>query len=188
MSQPAWICRIADPKGKEMTLTRLSVAAALAILAPVVGGCAARSQLSTSAGAVSQPTSSMLGRWENVELLDAGTRVDVEFRGVTRRGRVQAVTADLLTLDVGDASGPVAVPRTEVRRIWERRSGNPKWAALGALIGGVVGYVAGGLIVGDSDAVHPGVRYHHVFLGPIGAAGGALAGVVSRPVLIYRAP
>ncbi len=129
------------------------------VAGPAFGQTVARSD--TTASAARQPVRA-LSRWENVGALASGARLRVQLVDGTRMsGTLVSVSSDQLAIQPDGGGASVAWRRIQVTRVEQRRGPRVRsGAGWGALVGGLVGAIALGLIK-PADAVTAGVGFYH---------------------------
>ena len=139
-----------------------------------------------SSCAIAQPSR---GTWTNVTQLASGTDVRVSVSGIMWRGRLQSVTADSMTLNVG--RGQEMLPRAEVSRVEYRRAGHRGRHALIGLGIGAAGGLGIGAAVDSGNHTNFFPNFGKAALTPLGAIVGTVAGAAIPAGgwrEIYRAP
>jgi hypothetical protein len=122
--------------------------------------------------------------WEHVEKLKSGTPVLISlWSGRLVSGSVEAVGPDTVRIDTADPEVGVGslidFARTDIRRIVRIRRPNlpdpQRWMAMGALIGGGVGFTSGAIY----DATH-----HENYNWIKGGLGGAALGFLGSAAVL----
>jgi hypothetical protein len=119
------------------------------------------------------------GRWENVQKLKPGQKVQVmELGAIVREGKLKEVTSDQIVIEV--KKNAVVIPRDDVSRVVLKKSRTPR-ILMGLGIGAAVGLAALSGSTGE-DSYYEALAAFPLLAG----GGGAVGALLPTTSVIYQ--